>query len=117
MPRHILAAAALSLCAALPASAEQYVVRLDTAYSGASPGLLAALKVTEIQSFTESGADYVVLDAPNKAYLQAFFYALPQHPVALNAVEGDWTAPDTAGMAITDRMALLRPEPCDFCQG
>lgn len=117
MIRKIITAAALALATALPAQADQFAVRLDAAYPGASSGLMATLHVSEIESFTENGATYVILDAPNAAYVEAFFNAIGRDVVELNELDANWTAPAFASLPMPKRMEFLRPVTCDFCTG
>ncbi|WP_347310242.1 hypothetical protein [Defluviimonas sp. SAOS-178_SWC] len=116
MTRHVLASAILAVVAGLPATAEEFVVQLGSAYNGASDRLLASLETTEIQSFSVEGANFVILDAPNEAYVQAFFYALRQDVVGLNVLEANWTAPAFAELSLAQRLGFLRPVQCEFCR-
>lgn len=110
----ILAMAA-ALPVALPAGAEQFAVHLDTPFEGAHPRLLDTLRVSEIEIFTEDGAHYIVLDAPNPAYVEAFVEAIGPDAIALNALDADWANPVLDNLTMAQRLGFLRPVPCEFC--
>ena len=115
MTRNLIPAAILALFAAVPASAEQFVVQVDAAYEGASENLKEALKVSEIESFSENGSHYVILDAPNEAYVEAFFIAIHRQPLELNVLDADWSRPVMSELSISQRLGFLKPIECDFC--
>lgn len=115
MIRQALAAAILAFAVGLPAHAKQFAVRLDGPYYGASGGLLEKLKISVIESFTDNGAHYLILDARNDAYVEAFLYALGHKAIALNSLEANWTAPAFTDLPLAKRLQFLRPVECEFC--
>ena len=117
MTRNIVLTTALVLAAALPASAEQFVVQVDSPYDGASERLQETLKVSEVEAFSENGAHYVILEAPNEAYVEAFFLAIQPKAIELNVLEADWTRPAMAELSMSQRLGFLKPIDCDFCAG
>lgn len=115
MTRTFLPAALLALATALPVQAEQFAVRLEAAYGGANDRLKDALRITEIDRVSDGAAHYVILDAPDEGYVEAFFYAIGQEPVALHALEADWTVPAMKALSLSQRLGFLRAIACDFC--
>ena len=115
MTRNFITAAILALTVALPAQADQFAVRIDAAYDGASPKLMETLKVSEIESFSENGSHYVVLDAPNEAYVEAFFLAIGRKAMELNVLEANWNRPAMKNLPISQRLGFLRSIECGFC--
>lgn len=115
MTRQTLAAALLAITAGLSANAEQFAVHLDGPYQGASAALAANLKISIIDSFTDDGANYLILDAPSGAYVEAFLYALGRSAVELNRLEANWTAPAFASLPLAKRLEFLQPIECEFC--
>ncbi|WP_112320288.1 hypothetical protein [Oceanibium sediminis] len=105
----------LALLAVLPARAEQFAVRIGSAFDGATPGLLATLKITEIDIFTLGGDHYLILDAPAAAYVEAYVQAIGRDAVELNALDADWTHPGVAEMPLDKRLRFLRKLSCDYC--
>jgi hypothetical protein len=108
-------AALLALSFALPASADQFAVQIDAAYEGASPKLMETLGISEVESFTENGAHYVVLDAPSEAYVEAFFFAIRREALELSRVDADWTNPAMQHLSVAERLGFLRVIDCGFC--
>ena len=115
MKRTIIPATLVALFAALPATAEQFAVQIDAAYEGANPKLMKELRVSEVESFSENGSHYVVLEAPNEAYVEAFFFAIHREALELHVVDADWTNPTMQHLSIAQRLGFLRAIKCEFC--
>ena len=115
MKRSIIPAALFTLSIALPANAEQFAVQVNAAYEGASPKLMEALMVTEVESFSQNGSHFVVLEAPNEAYVETFFNAINRNAIELNVVEANWTNPAMQHLSIAQRLGFLREIDCEFC--
>ena len=115
MTRSYIASSLLALAIAAPAQAEQFAVQLNTAYDGANPKLMETLKITEVESFSENGAHYVVLDAPNAAYVEAFILAIAPDAIEMNALDADWSNPAMNNLSIAQRLGFLRAIHCAFC--
>ena len=115
MKRLVTIAAALTFFAAVPASADQFAVKIDGPYQGASQKLMDALKVSEVESFTDAGQHYVVLEAPSEAYVEAFFFAVDRKPIELHALDADWTNPTMQNLTMAQRLGFLREISCAFC--
>lgn len=115
MIRNLIPASLLALTISLPAKAEQFAVQLDAAYSGANAKLMESLKISEIESFSEDGAHYIVLDAPNDAYVEAFVLAISREATALNVLEANWSNPMMNDLSMAQRLGFLRQIPCEFC--
>lgn len=115
MKRSTVFAALIALSFAVPATAEQFAVKIDGAYEGASPRLMETLKVSEVESFSENGSHFVVLDTPNEAYVEAFFLAINRKALELNMVDADWTNPTMQHLSVAQRLGFLREIDCAFC--
>lgn len=115
MKRPTILAALFAFSIGMPATAEQFAVQIDAAYEGASPRLMEALKVSEVESFSEDGSHYVVLDAPSEAYVEAFFFAIHREALELNVVDADWTNPTMQHLSVAQRLGFLREIDCGFC--
>lgn len=111
----ILATIVATLLAATAASADQYVARLDAPFDGASDKLLEALKIVEIDDFVHQGFHYVVVEAPDEGYIEAYFYAIGRAPKDLHMLQADWTASGLSGLSLEQRMPFLTSAPCGFC--
>lgn len=115
MLRHLIPTAIAALLVAIPATAEQFAIRLDTEYQGANEKLKQSLQVSEIDSFSEDDTHYVVLDAPGVGYVEAFFYAIGQNAIELHVLEADWTLPAMRRLPVSQRLGFLRAVECEFC--
>lgn len=115
MKRPTILAALFAFTVAMPATAEQFAVQIDEAYEGASPKLMETLRVSEVESFSEDGSHYVVLEAPNEAYVEAFFLAIHREALELHVVDADWTNPSMQHLSIAQRLGFLREVDCGFC--
>ncbi len=115
MIRTTITATALALLGALEAHADQYAIRIDVAFGGATPGLLKALKIEEIDNFKVLGNQYIILDAPDEAYVEAYIFAIGRKAVELSALDADWTHPSVSEMPIESRLRFLRQIECEYC--
>lgn len=105
----------LALATALPATADQFAVQIDKEYPGASQKLMDVLKISEVESFSENGDHYVVIDAPDEAYVEAFFHAIHLKAIELHTLEANWTNPTMQHLSIGQRLGFLREIDCTFC--
>jgi hypothetical protein len=71
----------------LPASAEQFVVKLDSQIESGSAALRESLKIKEIERLVSEGTNFLVLDAKNEASLEAYFNAKNVTPLSISKVE------------------------------
>lgn len=115
MKGSFIPAVLLALASALPAAADQFAVQIDKAYPGASQKLMDVLKVSEVESFSENGQHYVVIEAPDEAYVEAFFHAIHLKAIGLHALEANWMNPTMQHLSIGQRLGFLRQIDCAFC--
>ncbi|WP_417523916.1 hypothetical protein [Marinovum sp.] len=108
----VIAAACLVASAA---SAEQYVARIDAPFPGANARLLESLKIVELDIFEHAGAAYVVIEAPDEGYVEAYFFALHLTPEELLMLQADWNAPGLSGLPLEQRLPFLTPTGCGYC--
>ncbi len=113
--KNIMAAIVATLLSVTVASAEQYVVRTDQPFQGGNTELLRAMKIVEIDAFEHAGSNYIVISAPNKGYVAAYFFALHITPMEFHVLTADWTAPGLSGLSLEQRLPFLTPLTCDFC--
>lgn len=115
MTLKILTAAGLALLTASAASAEQFVVQLDGVYQSGDLDLQKALKVSEIATFTEGGRHYLILDAPNDAYIESYLMATHNKVTELGVLDADWTKPVMSELTVTQRLRFSTPIECEIC--
>lgn len=82
-----LALATALVLGGFPASAEQFVVKLENPLGDISPGLQETLKISVIERFEAEGANFVVLDVVNDAYLETLVNAKNLRPLAISKVD------------------------------
>ena len=107
-----IAAACLAMSAA---AADQFVARIDAPFQSGSAELLGAIKVVEIDAFEHDGASYIVIEAPDEGYVEAYFFALHIAPEGLYKLQADWVASGLSGLPLEQRLPFLTPEYCGFC--
>ncbi len=100
---------------AFGASADQYVARINAPFQSGGAELLGALKVVEIDAFEHDGASYIVIEAPDEGYVEAYFFALHIAPEGLYKLQADWVASGLSGLPLEQRLPFLTPEYCGFC--
>ena len=104
-----------TLLSVTAASADQYVARIDEPFKGASAALLDTLSIVEIDAFEHGGSTYIVVEAPDEAYVEAYFFALHIRPTELHVLQADWTASGLLGLSLEQRLPFLTPTTCGFC--
>jgi hypothetical protein len=114
-PAIIVTATACLFASALTTFADQFAVQLDGPVVHASQGLLDTLHVQEIDAFELEGSRYIVLSAPNADYVEAYAYALSITPVAVFALEADWTGSGLSSLPISARTPFMLATSCGFC--
>jgi hypothetical protein len=100
---------------AAAASADQYVARINAPFQSGSAELLSALKIVEIDAFEHDGASYIVIEAPDDGYVEAYFFALHRAPESLYKLQADWVASGLSGLPLQQRLPFLTPSHCGFC--
>ena len=115
MIRTPISATTLALLGTLQAHADQYAVRINVAFDGATPELLQALRIEEIDNFKVHGNQYVILEAPCEAYVEAYVFAIGRKAVELSTLDADWTHPSVAEMPLENRLRFLRQVECEYC--
>ena len=111
MSGKLFTAALFAALFAAPAMAEQFVVQLNTPFDGANEMLLKNLQIVEVDSYTLDGAHYMVIEAPDVAYLESYFYAIRIRPKAV------YGRPDVSALSLKQRLPFLTAVPCEFCAG
>lgn len=111
----IPATIAVACCVAAAASADQYVARIDAPFQSGSAELLSVLKIVEIDAFEHDGASYIVIEAPDEGYVEAYFFALRRAPEGLYKLQADWMASGLSGLPHEQRLPFLTPAHCGFC--
>ncbi|MDG1117488.1 MAG: hypothetical protein P8N72_10200 [Flavimaricola sp.] len=113
--KNAIMSAATALVLAGPAAADQYIISLSEPLDGVSTGLLDTLKIAVVDSFAYQGENFAVIEAPNDAYLEAFFSAITTTPVSLRQLPIDWTGEAMAAIDTSARLRFGDLITCGFC--
>lgn len=104
-----------ALIAGSAVAAEQFVAKIDAPFQGGSTDLLSALKIVEIDIFEHDGASYIIVEAPDEGYVEAYFFAMRLAPEGLYKLQADWMASGLSGLQLEQRLQFLTPAHCGFC--
>ena len=104
-----------ALVLAGPAAADQYIVALSAPLDGVNTRLLDSLKIDIVDIFAHQGENFAVIEAPNDAYLEAFFNAISTAPLSLRQLPVDWEGEAMAAIDTSSRLRFGALMNCDFC--
>ncbi|UWR34937.1 hypothetical protein K3759_07555 [Sulfitobacter sp. W027] len=108
-------AAAFVFATTCAASADQFAIRTNEPVSGANKGLLEALDVREIDAVEMNGAHFLVLEAKNEGYVEAYIFGRGIDAKALYRLEADWTGAGLSSLPVEARGAFFEETICEFC--
>lgn len=97
------------------ASADQFAIQTDKPVSGASQGLLETLDIREIDALEINGAHFIVLEAKNEGYVEAYIFGRRIDAKALYRLEADWTGAGLSSLPVEARGAFFLETICEFC--
>ncbi|MEX3315366.1 hypothetical protein [Sulfitobacter sp. PS-8MA] len=110
-------AVAAVLATSCGAAADQFAIRTAAPVKAASPQLLDALHIREIETVTINGAHFIVLEAKNEGYAEAYIFANGIVAEALYRIGADWTGTGMSALPIEQREGFFAPTLCEFCTG
>ena len=108
-------AAFISLVAASSATADQFAIQTTEPTVGASEPLLETLHVREVDAVEINGVHFIVLDARDESYVEAYVFAMNIDAKGLYRLEEDWEGAGLSSLPIEAREPFLHQELCDFC--
>ena len=108
-------AAAISIAATCTAAADQFAIQTDQQVFGASERLLETLNIREVDAVEINGVHFIVLDARNEGYVEAYVFAMNIDAKGLYRLEEDWDGAGLSSLPIEAREPFLHQELCDFC--
>ncbi|MDG4649261.1 hypothetical protein P6F26_12470 [Roseibacterium sp. SDUM158017] len=109
------AAITLVFATTCAASADQFAIRTNEPVSGASNGLLETLDIREIDSVEINGVHFIVLEAKNEGYVEAYIFGHGIDAKALYRLEADWTGAGLSSLPVEARGAFFEETTCEFC--
>ena len=87
-------AAAISIAATCSAAADQFAIQTEPPFIGASDRLLATLHIREVDAVEINGAYFIILDARDEGYVEAYVFAMNIEATGLYRLEEDWDGAD-----------------------
>jgi len=115
MFRTFLSAAILAPVLAVPAQADQFAIQTAAPVVGASEQLLKALHVREVDAVEINGVHFIVLDARDEGYVEAYVFAMNIDAKGLYRLEATWDGAGLSSLPIEAREPFLHETQCDFC--
>lgn len=109
-----LAAAAL-IALAGPSLADQFLLSVSEPFDAVNERVLETLKIEVVDRFSHDGRNFVVVDAPNEAYLETLFNSTPIRPLSLQRLAVDWSGEAMAEIETAQRLKFGAPVACGFC--
>lgn len=109
------AAIALVIATTCAASADQFAIRTEKPVSGASKGLLETLDIREIDAVEINGTHFIVIEAKNEGYVEAYIFGHAIDAKALYRLEADWSGAGLSSLPVEAREAFFEETICEFC--
>lgn len=108
-------AIAVVIATACSAAADQFAISTAAPVATAPQGLLASLRVQEIDSVEINGVHFTVIEAKDEGYVEAYVYAQHIDAKGLYRLEADWTGAGLSSLPIEARHPFLEETACEFC--
>jgi uncharacterized protein involved in high-affinity Fe2+ transport len=112
----IQTAIALLTATAYSAAADQFAIQTEAPVAGASQGLLASLQIREIDAVEINGVYFLVIDAKDEAYVEAYVNAQHIDAKGLYRLEADWSGVGLSSLPIEAREPFLEETECAYCK-
>lgn len=110
-----VSAAAALLALASPSLADQFLLSVSQPFESVNERVLETLKIAVVDRFSHDGRNFVVVDAPNEAYLETLFNSTPIRPLSLQRLAVDWSGEAMAEIETAQRLKFGAPVVCGFC--
>ncbi len=108
-------AAAISIAATCSAAADQFAIQTDGPVIGASDRLLATLHIREVDAVEINGVHFIVIDARDEGFVEAYVFAMNIEATALYRLEADWDGAGLSSLPNEARAPFLHATVCEFC--
>ena len=110
-----LTAAAISIAVTSSATADQFAIQTQGPFLGASDQLLASLQIREVDAVAINGVHFIVIDARNEGYVEAYVFAMNIEAIDLYRLQEDWDGAGLSSLPIEAREPFLHATVCEFC--
>lgn len=108
-------AVALVIASTYSAAADQFAVKMGAPVDGASQQLLETLHIREIDAVEINGMHFLVIDAKDEGYVEAYVFARHIDAIGLYRLEADWTGAGLSSLPVEAREPFLAETACGFC--
>jgi hypothetical protein len=115
MFRKLLSAAILAPVLAVSAQADQFAIHTAEPAIGASDRLLETLHIREVDAVEINGAHFIVIEARDEGYVEAYVFAMRIDAKGLYRLEEDWDGAGLSSLPMEAREPFLHETRCDFC--
>jgi len=105
----------VSLVAAGGASADQFAVQTTEPVVAASDQLLEILRVHEVETVEIDGAKFIILDARDEGYVEAYIFAMNIDAKGLYRLNEDWNGAGLSSLPVEARQPFLHKTFCEGC--
>jgi hypothetical protein len=82
--------------------------------NGSDP-LLATLHIREVDAVEINGAHFIVIDARDEGYVEAYVFAMNIDATSLYRLEEDWDGAGRSSRPREARVPCLHATVCEFC--
>lgn len=115
MFRKLLSAAILAPVLAVSAHADQFAIKTTEPVVGASEKLLETLHIREVDAVDINGVHFIVLEARDEGYVEAYVFAMNIDAKGLYRLQEDWDGAGLSSLPIEAREPFLHEAQCEFC--
>lgn len=115
MFRKLLSAAILAPVLAASAHADQFAIQTTEPVVGASEQLLETLHIREVDAVEINGAHFLVIDARDEGYVEAYVFAMNINAKVLYRLQEPWDGAGLSSLPMEAREPFLHETQCDFC--
>lgn len=98
-----------------PSLADQFLISVSEPFASVNERVLETLKIEVVDGFSHDGQDFVVVNAPNEAYLETLFNSTSVRPLSLQRLAVDWSGEAMAQIDTAQRLKFGAPVACGFC--
>lgn len=110
-----LSTAAAMIALAGPSLADQFLISVSEPFGAVNERVLETLKIELVDGFSHDGQNFVVVNAPNEAYLETLFNITHIRPLGLQRMAVDWSGEAMLEIETAQRLKFGAPVACGFC--
>jgi cyanophycinase-like exopeptidase len=108
-------AAAILIAATSTAAADQFAIQTAEPVASANERLLGALSIREVDTVEINGVHFIVIEARDEGYVEAYVFAMNIDATGLYRLEADWDGTGLSSLPLQARGPFLHETACAFC--